>query len=305
MSELDEMRVFVTLVENNSSTKAAEKMGLANSAISRRMKDLETRLGVQLVQRTTRRMHLTEDGKFFYARCKRLLEDLHEAESMVSHSAKELSGKIKISTPLSFGVAHLAPAIAAFMHLHEKIEIELDMTDRRVDLVEEGFDLALRISQLDDSSLQARKLAPIKHLVCCSPAFLSRYGPFTEFEQLADVPALCYTNSKQPNRWIYKDQTGQSGFVKVVPKLSSTNGDALCEAAVAGIGVVCEPTFILHSALEKGLLVPLFAQVKWYDMSLYALYPQTRHLSSKVRALIDFLAERFGDQPYWDKCTKP
>ncbi len=302
MSELEEIKVFVNLVESQTAAQAAEKMGLANSAISRRLKSLESRLGAQLLQRTTRTMHLTEDGRRFYLRCKQLLDDWQEAQLEVSRSATQLTGEIRISTPLSFGVAHLAPAIAAFMHLHSDITIDLDMTDRRVDLVEEGFDLAIRIGELTDSTLIARKLAKIKHVVCCSESFLQQHGPFDQPELLKQVPSLCYSNLKTPDRWRYRDTTGTEHTIKVNPRMQSSNGDALKEAAISGLGVVCQPTFIVHQAIEQKLLVPILTDYQWYDMSMYAIYPNTRHLPRRVRALLDFLYQRFGQNPYWDSC---
>ncbi|WJG08560.1 LysR family transcriptional regulator [Aliiglaciecola sp. LCG003] len=302
MSKLDEMRVFVTLIETQSATRTAEKLGVANSAVSRRMKDLEQRLGVQLVKRTTRKMNITLDGELYFARCKQILDDLEEAERQVMRASGDLSGNIKIATPLSFGIGHLSSAIAAFMHLHEKVNIDLDMSDRRVDIVEEGFDLALRIGNLDDSSLRARKLSAVKHVVCCSPSLLKGFGPIQNPNDLKQLPALCYSNIKQPNRWRYTSKEGISGQVSVTPRLLSSNGDALRDAAIAGLGVVCEPTFICHTAIKQGLLVPVLTDYQWFDMNLYALYPQTRYLSARTRTLIDFLAKRFGDTPYWDSC---
>jgi DNA-binding transcriptional LysR family regulator len=302
MSELQEIRVFVKLVEANSSTKAADQMGVAISAISRRMKDLESRLGVQLVQRTTRRMNLTEDGKFFYQRCRRLLDDLDEATMEVSRSAKSLKGVIKLSTPLSFGVSHLSPVIAKFMQSHQQIEMSLDMTDRRVDLLEEGVDLAIRIGELDDSSLVARKLAPIRHVVCCSPSLLEKHGPIHQPSDLINIPALCYANLKTPSRWHYQDHEGKPGSLKMTPRMLSTNGDAIRDAAIAGVGVVCEPTFIIHKAIEQGQLIPVLENYIWHKMNLYAVYPNTRNLSTRVRTFIDYMVESFGDKPYWDDC---
>jgi DNA-binding transcriptional LysR family regulator len=302
MSELEEVRVFVCLVESQSASKAAEKMGLANSAISRRMKALEERLGVRLLQRTTRRMHLTDDGRHYYHRCRKLLDDWQDAEQEVMQSAESLSGSISISTPLSFGVSHLAPAIADFMLIHPQLVINLDLSDRRVDLVEEGYDLALRIGALEDSTLIARKLTGIRHAAYCSPEFLQKYGPFENPEDLEKVPALCYSNLKSPTRWPYRQDDGEEKIVKVDARMMSSNGEALREAAIKGLGVGCQPTFIVHKALESGALVSVLNDVVWYGMDLNVLYPQTRHMSRKVRVLIDFLVARFGTDPYWDRC---
>lgn len=302
MSKLEEMRIFVTLVEMGSSTKTANKLGLANSAISRRMKELESRLDVQLIQRTTRKMHVTEDGEIFYGQCKRILQDIDEAEALVSCAAHRLSGNIRIAAPLSFGVGHLSSAISAFMHQHPEVNIDIDMSDRRVDLIEEGFDLAIRIGKLDDSSLRARKLSPIRLMVCCSPSFIMQYGKIEHPDDLKALPALCYSNSKHPERWLYTAKSGEQGSVQVTPRMRSTNGDTLREAAIAGLGVVCEPTFITHNALRNKTLIPVLTDYEWFDMNMYAVFPETRYVSARVRALIDFLVSRFGDAPYWDDC---
>ena len=301
MSEFSQIKTFIALVENHSLSKTAEKMDIAVSAVSRRLKELESNLGVQLIQRTTRKMHLTEAGEKFYQRCGHLMDELEEAKQEASNSATTLSGTLKIAAPLSFGVAHLSPAISAFMHLHPQIKIDLDMSDRRIDLVEEGLDLAIRIGTLEDSSLMARKLASVRHVVCASPVFLNRYGTPKTPQDLADMPALCYGNLDQPDTWHYHDKESLPAKVKVPLRMRATNGDALVEAAVAGLGVLCEPSFIVHGAVERGVLMPVLTDYQWYAMNIYAVYPQTRHVPIRVRAFIDFLVSHFGDKPYWER----
>ncbi|WP_415901413.1 LysR family transcriptional regulator [Neptuniibacter sp. QD29_5] len=301
MNEFSQIKTFVALVESGSISKAAEKMDVAVSAVSRRLKELESSLGVQLIQRTTRKMHLTEVGERFYQRCGKLLDDFEEAKQEASNAATSLSGTLKIATPLSFGVAHLSPAIAAFMHLHPEVKIDLDMSDRRVDLVEEGIDLAIRIGTLEDSSLMARKLAVVRHVVCASPEFLTQYGTPNKPEDLAGMPALCYGNLSQPDIWYFRDQENNTGSIKVPLRMRSTNGDALVEAAVAGLGILCEPSFIVHGAVKRGVLTPVLTDYQWYAMNIYAVYPHTKHVPARVRAFIDFLASYFGDEPYWEQ----
>ena len=304
MSELDEIKVFVTLVECQTASRAAEKMGLANSAISRRMKALEERLGVQLIQRTTRTMHLTDDGQLFYQRCRKLLDDWQEAEQEVMQSAEDLTGTLMVSAPLSLGLSHLAPAITDFMLQHPYLKVNLDLSDRRVDLVEDGYDLAFRIGELGDSSLMARRITRIRHIVYCSPEFEQRYGPFTHPDDLSRAPGLGYSNLRHPGRWPYTDASGRTGEARVTPRMLSSNGEALRDAAAKGIGIGCQPTFILQQALTSGALKPVLTDYQWYGMNLYAIYPQTRHLSRKVRSLIDYLIGFFGDDPEWDACLK-
>ena len=300
MNELTQIKSFVALVESRSISKAAERMDIAVSAVSRRLKELESGLGVQIVQRTTRRMHITEAGEKFYRRCGRLLDDLEEAKREANNTATALSGTLKIATPLSFGVAHLSPAVAAFMHLHPQIKIELDMSDRRIDLVEEGLDLAIRIGALEDSSLMARKLASVRHVVCASPDFLNRHGIPSTPQDLSALPALCYGNLSQPDTWHYHDKDSKPGQVKVPMRMRANNGDALVEAAIAGLGVLCEPSFIVHGSVERGVLKPLLTDYQWNPMGIFAVYPQTKHMPTRVRAFIDFLVSSFGDTPYWE-----
>ncbi len=304
MSELEEVNVFVTLVECQSASRAAEKMGLANSAISRRMKALEERLGVQLIQRTTRTMHLTDDGQLYYQRCRKLLDDWHEAEQEVMQSAAELSGTLTVSAPLSLGLSHLAPAITDFMQDHPQLKVNLDLSDRRVDLVEDGYDLAFRIGALEDSSLMARLVTEIRHIVYCSPGFLDQYGPFNHPDDLRDAPGLGYSNLRHPGRWPYSGPDGEKGEGRVEPRMLSSNGEALRAASIKGIGIGCQPSFILHDAISAGQLVPVLTEYQWYGMNLYAIYPQTRHLSRRVRALIDYLVEYFQQDKNWNSGLK-
>jgi DNA-binding transcriptional LysR family regulator len=301
MDEFSQIKTFVSLVESHSLSKTGEKMNIAVSAVSRRLKELESKLGVQLIQRTTRKMHLTEAGEKFYQRCGRLLDELEEAKQEASNSATTLSGTLKIATPLSFGVTHLSPAIAAFMHLHPQIKIDLDMSDRRIDLVGEGLDLAIRIGTLEDSSLMARKLASVRHVVCASPDFFNRYGTPKTPQDLSNMPALCYGNLDQPDTWHYRNKDNLPAKVKVPLRMRATNGDALVEAAVAGLGILCEPSFIVHGAVKRGVLIPVLMDYQWYAMNIYAVYPQTKHVPARVRAFIDFLVSHFGDNPYWER----
>ena len=297
MSQIDEMRAFVALVESKSAQDAAEKLGVAPSAISRRMKLLEERLGVSLAARTTRATKLTEEGRVFYERCVSLLSDLEEAEREVTQGASELTGRLSVTAPVSFGVGYLAGALADFIALHPTLEVNLDLSDRKVDLLAEGFDVAFRIGTLEDSSLIARRIGSIEHVVYCAPRFLDIYGPLETPEDLKTKPALCYSNSKSPERWLYCDLEGFEAEVKVKAKVSASSGEALREMAKGGVGVGCMPKFIIAEALESGELVTVLNQYRWFGMNLYALYPQTRHLNQKTRALIDYVVERFGGEP--------
>jgi DNA-binding transcriptional LysR family regulator len=301
MDRFNDMQTFVRVVEAGSISGAADRMEIAKSAVSRRLAELEARLGVQLFRRTTRRMSLTDSGRGFYERCLRILEEVDEAELSVAQDHRELRGALRVALPLSFGLQHLAPAIQDFMRMHPAVEFDLDFNDRQVDLLREGFDVAIRIAQLADSSLMARRLVPIRHAVCASPDYLAAHGRPQRPEDLAKHVGLAYSNLAHPGVWSYHDRSGRAASVKIPVRLKANNGDFLLRAAVAGEGVIMHPTFYLHEAVGRGELVPLLTDYAWPEISAYALYPQTRHLSPRVRAFVDYLAERFAGTPPWDE----
>jgi DNA-binding transcriptional LysR family regulator len=302
MDRLEEMRTFVGVVEAGSITGAAERLGIAKSAVSRRLADLEERLSVQLFRRTTRRMNLTDTGQSFYERCLRILADVEEAELAVSQEHGNLRGRLRVAVPLSFGLNHLGPAIDTFLRTHPGIEFDLDLNDRQVDLLAEGFDLAVRIADLADSTLIARRLAPVRHVVCASPAYLAEHGTPRSPSELAEHDCLIYANASSPGLWPYADSDGREGSVQVRARLRANNGECLRQAAEDGHGIVLEPSFIVYRSIEEGKLLPILTDFQWPIIYAHAVYPRTRHLSRRVRAFVDFLAERFAGVPYWDRC---
>jgi len=295
------MRIFVSIVEAGSITAAAERLNLAKSAVSRGLAELEAHLGVALIQRTTRRLNLTDSGRAYYERCLGILADVAEAESAVSQSHAALKGHLKVALPLAFGLLHLAPLIQAFMTQHPDIRFELDFNDRQIDLMQEGFDLAVRIATLADSSLIARRLAPIRHVVAASPAYLARHGTPRAAAELARHDCLAYSNVSDPGLWRFRGPDGQPGQVRVPVRLAASSGEFLMLAAIAGEGLVMLPTFYVHDAFRSGQLVPLLADHRWPELAAYAVYPPTRHLSTRARAFVDFLAERLAGDPHWDR----
>ena len=300
MDRFADMHTFVTIVETGSLSSAAERLGLAKSAVSRRLADMENRLGAALVHRTTRRLSLTETGRAFHERAQRILADLDEAEQAVSQSHAALRGKLKVALPLGFGLLHLAPLINEFGTHHPELEFDLDFNDRQIDLMQEGFDLAIRIAQLADSSLIARKLATIRHLPCASPGYLARHGTPMKAGELEHHAGLGYSNLANPGLWQFVDPDGVPGSVQVPIRLRANNGDYLRLAAMAGQGIMLSPTFFLGDALNSGALVPLLTDHAWPELNAYAVYPPTRHLSQRVRALVDFLAERLASESPWE-----
>jgi DNA-binding transcriptional LysR family regulator len=301
MSSFDEMQSFVRVVDAGSITAAADQLGLAKSAVSRRLSELEQRLGTQLLTRTTRRMSLTDAGRSYYDRATAILADVADAEAEVSGAGRELAGRLRLAAPLSFGLLHLAPAITEFAGAYPGVEIDVDLNDRPVDLVGEGFDLAVRIAELDDSSLVARRLCRISHVLCASPAYWSEHGLPASPDDLARHRALRYSNSPR-QAWSYTAPDGRQGEIRVPTRLQANNGDFLRRAGAAGLGVLLQPTFIVYKAIETGELQPALTDYRWRQISAYAIYPATRHLPARVRKLIDFLADRFSDKPYWETC---
>lgn len=300
MDRLIHMQTFVRVVEAGSITRAADRMGVVKSVVSRRLADLEAHLGVELFHRTTRRLTPTDTGRSFYERCTRILADVDEAEQAVSREHGALQGRLRVAAPLTFGLRHLTPAITEFMTRHPGVVFELDFNDRQVDLLQEGFDLAVRIARLADSSLIARRIAPIRLVVCASPDYLAGHGMPRQPADLKRHVCLVYANSPEPCLWAYRGPEGD-GTVEVPAHLAANNGDFLAAAAVAGHGLVLEPTFVVYEEIHRGRLVPVLTEYDWSGISAYAVYPPTRHLSSRVRAFVDFLVARFAGVPYWDR----
>ncbi|BAZ94775.1 LysR family transcriptional regulator [Thiohalobacter sp. COW1] len=304
MDRFEALENFVRVVEAGSISGAAERRQVAKSAVSRRLTELEQHLGVQLFRRTTRRMDLTDTGRSLYERAVRLLADLQETELAVSSEHGALSGSLRVAAPLSFGLLHLTPAVNDFIRMHPEIRFDLDFNDRQVDILQESFDVAVRIAELPDSSLIARPIAPIRSVLAASPAYLDAHGSPASPQELALHRCLLYTHLPDPGLWRYRDPQGHPGEVRVSAALQANNGDFLHRAAVDGHGIVLQPLFICYRAIEAGQLVPLLIDHEWQGVHAYAVYPQTRHLSQRVRAFVDFLVERFAGEPYWEHCLK-
>jgi DNA-binding transcriptional LysR family regulator len=295
--KFEDVRTFVAVVQGRGFNAAARQLGFVKSAVSRRIRELEDRLGTRLLNRTTRTITLTESGTEFYARSLRLLADLQEAEDIASQGAHEAVGRLRISTPVSFTIHCLAPALKAFQEANPKLELELETNDRKIDLVGEGFDLALRISRLKDSSLVARRLAPIRHVVCASPAYWRERGRPKEPKDLRAHSGIAYSYVDSRSYWLFKGDES----VDVKSTLILSNGDAIREAAIAGCGVAYLPTFIIYRAVERGELVPVLTEYARPEITLNAIYPSNRNVPTKVRKFIDFCVEQFGEEPFWDQ----
>lgn len=301
MDRFDDMNTFIAVAEAGSFTAAADRLGIAKSAVSRRVSGLEARLGVQLMRRSTRRLSLTESGNRFYDLSLRLLADLDEVESAVAQEHGELRGRLRVALPLSFGIRHMHAPVCEFSRLHPHVDFDLDFNDRRVDLVEEGMDLAIRIGHLRDSSLIARKLFDARTVVIAGPGYLEEHGEPQTPAELGEHAGLTYSNLAEPDRWHYTDAAGQRKSVTVGRGMNASSGDFICMAATANRGVAIQPTFIAHEALREGSVVSILNDVEWPVTPGYVVYPPTRHLSYRVRAFIDFLVEHFSGTTPWDR----
>ena len=299
MNQIEDMQTFVRIVDAGSITKAAEQMNTVKSAVSRKLAELERRLGVTLLTRTTRSQSLTDSGKSYYQQSLRIIEDVTEVESSIQDEHCALVGRIKLAAPLSFGLLHLAPALREFNDIHPEIHFDLDFNDRKVEIVDEGFDLAIRITQLKDSSLIARKISHIQLVLAASPGYLQSHS---EIKQVNDFQnghvKLNYKNS--PELWNFKNADNKLVQVNIPSVLEANNGEYLCQAAVAGMGIIMTPDFITYKYIKSKQLIPILSdQLQPDKLNIYAIYPQTRHLSKRVRFLIDYLSVYFGDVPYW------
>ncbi|MCU7939957.1 MAG: LysR family transcriptional regulator [gamma proteobacterium symbiont of Bathyaustriella thionipta] len=300
MNRFENMENFIRVVEVGSISGAADRLGVAKSAVSRRLKELEEHLGVELFHRTTRRMNLTDTGRAFYHQCVRILEDTLEAELASAQVHGTLKGGLKIALPSTFGLMHMGPAINEFLQAHPQIEFDLDFNDREVDLMQEGFDLAIRIARLPDSSLIARRLAPIQSIMCASPSYLKKMGTPKTPDELLTHQCLVYSLLHDYEYWHLTDAEGKEFKTKIRPYLKATTGEFIRDAAVADQGIILVPSFIVYKEIERGELIPVLKEYKPLQIDAYAIYPQTRHLSQRVRTFVDFLVKRFEGTPYWD-----
>jgi DNA-binding transcriptional LysR family regulator len=301
---LGEMSIFSKVVAAGSLSAAAKELGLSTAVVSRRLASLESRLGVRLINRTTRSLHLTDEGGRYYEACARLLAEIEEADAEVAAGRAEPQGPLRVALPAAFGHLHVAPLIPRFAARYPNVQLALSLSDRNVNVIEEGFDLAVRIADLADSSLAARKLAPNRRVVCASPDYLRRNGTPQTPQDL--VGHNCLTTNDFSMTWDYKDPEGKAGAVRVSGRYACDNWEVLREWAIAGLGIALKSTWDVREQLEDGSLVVLLPGYTFAsDVAIYAVYPHRRFLPAKTRAFIEFLADSFGPEPYWDRPAAP
>jgi DNA-binding transcriptional LysR family regulator len=298
MNRFAELETFVAVVETGSLSAAATRLGIAVSAVSRRVGELETRLGVRLANRSTRGFAPTAQGQAYYERCVQLLADLADADASTGSAQAGATGLLRIAAPMTFGVQHLEPVLHDFAASREQMRFEVRLDDHRTDLVEDGYDLAVRIGELEDSRLVARKLFDVNVVIAASPAFWRRHGKPQQARDLAGLPALAHRPPSRERGWKY---TGRGGRVQVQSRYTANNGELLCQAAQRHLGMVCLPTFIVADAVHCGKLECVLRDHRWQQVSAWIVYPQGRPLPAYARDFIDYLLDTWTDPLPWDQ----
>lgn len=300
MDSLTDIAVFVQVVDTGSFTATAEKLGLSKSVVSKYVTRLEDRLGARLLNRTTRRLSLTEVGRAFYERSQQGLREIEEAEAEVSRLQGAPRGVLRLNSPMSFGILHIAPKLPDFLALYPDLSVDISLDDRRVDLVEEGFDLAIRIGELPDSSLVARRLGPCRHVVCGAPGYFKRHGVPRTPEDLRNHNAITFKYQDSPSEWHFVSPNGGVIRIPVSGSIQMNNSLGLREALLREVGLTLTPTFVVGADIKAGRLQVILSEYRALEVSIYAVYPQRRHLSPKVRAFVEFMGNRISDPPYWE-----
>ena len=295
--DLMDVLAFVRVVETGAFARAAERMGISKSILSRRVARLEEQLGARLLTRSAQGAQPTEVGQAYFERASNILAELEAAQEVVAEAVTQVAGPLRLSAPISFGVEHLAPALAEFAALHPRVELDISFEDRRVDLNAGGFDLAVRIGMLEDSALIARRIAPVRKFPVASPAYLARRGRPEHPRDLPGHDLMVYGNEqwrfRVGNRW---EQ------VRLQPRLRADNGEMLRAAAVAGLGICILPSFIAAPDIQRGGIEVLLKDYPMEESGLHVIMPPGRAVTARVRALVDFLVSRFGPEPAWDPC---
>ena len=299
MDKFQEMASFVAVVEAGSFVGAADATGLSKAAVSRHVAELEQRLGARLLHRTTRRLSLTDDGQLFFTRAKEMLAAIDEAESEIRSRSGEPSGLLRINAPLTFGILHLAPLWGRFAQLYPKVSLDIELSDRVVDLVEEGYDLAVRITNLPSSQLVSRQLASTRMVACASPEYLALHGTPKHPRELAQHEVISYSYWAARNEWTFTAPDDSPVVVRTHARIHANNGDTCRAAALHHQGIILQPDFLVADDLRRGDLVELLPAYRAMTLGIHAVYPSRKHLPIKTRRLVDFLVEAFA-LPGWN-----
>lgn len=300
MDKFHSMQIFARVVEAESYTEAAERLGISRSAVSKRIMQLETELGVRLLNRTTRRVTPSEAGLVYYDRCMRILGEAVEADNLVRRLHSDQVRQLTINAPVSFGIRHLGSAIAEFTSRHPELELSVSLSDRFTNLGEEGYDVAIRVAKQVEPGLIAERIAPVRVVLVASPGYLERYGMPAVPEDLARHSCLHYTYLASRDIWNFIGPDG-AHTLRVAGRITANNGDILMDAALNGLGIAHLPTFFVHQELRAGRLRIVMPNYKIPEISLFAVYPPNRQSTGMVGLLVEHLREHFGPEPYWDR----
>lgn len=304
----EDILAFLEVVKSGSFTAAAARLALSKSVISDRVRNLENALGVELLRRTTRSVTPTERGAELFETLSPLVQGVEEAVDAAAAKDGPITGRLRMTAPVSFGMAYLTPVISAFAQAHPELEIALDFDDRAVDIIGAGYDLAVRIGHLSDSALMARKLCDSDRVVCCSPAYAKRHGLPASVEDLSRHATIDYANTHASRLWRFEpaEPGGEVRVIETRSRIVANNGEAMRDMAIAGLGITVLPRFIVAEALRSGALIAVLQDTAPTCYAIYAVYPPTRHMPRKLRAMIDHLAAAFAGTPPWiAKLAKP
>lgn len=299
MDTIDGMRTYVAVVSEGSFSRAAERLNMSPQLVSKYVAQLESRLGARLINRSTRRLSVTEVGQAYYERCRDVLADIDEMENAVGDATAAARGTLRINAPMTFGTMHLSAAIAEYQRGQPEVTVDLTLDDRVVDIVSEGYDVAIRIGRLRESSLVARKLAPVRLVVCGAPDYLAKRGVPAKPQDLEDHDCLMYSLSSAPDHWQFR-KGNVTHDIHVTGSFTANNGDAVRLAALAGRGLALQPTFIVGNDIREGRLQLVLQDYEVEPMGVYAVYAHRKYLSGKVRSFVDYLGSCFGSPPYWE-----
>jgi DNA-binding transcriptional LysR family regulator len=295
MDKFQEITTFTAVVDAGSFVKAADRLGMSKAAVSRHLVDLETRLGIRLLHRTTRKLSLTEEGELFYGRCKEILETLESAENEITSHTEDVSGQIRINAPFSFGIRKLAPLWGIFHQKYPKVTLDVVLSDRLVDVVDEGYDIAIRIAALTNSTMVSKKLTTTRIILCASPTYLKEHGTPKKPADLMNHQVINYSYWAGKEEWSFDGPNGKES-VHIKPFMQTNNGDTCLSVALANQGIVLQPSFIVGDAIRVGDLIEIMPKYKSIELGIYAIFPTRKHIAPKVRILIDFLVNYFSEK---------
>jgi DNA-binding transcriptional LysR family regulator len=301
LDRLTSMAVFVAAAEDGSLSSAARRFGLSASMAGKHVSSIEADLGVRLMQRSTRKLHLTDVGRAYYGRCKRILEEYEDANREAGDAQHSVHGVLRVAAPITFGAMHLGEVVASYLEQHPRVGVEIMLNDRYVDLLAEGVDVAIRIGRLLDSDLVARRLAPCRMVICAAPGFLERHGVPRTVEDLRRAPRLAFSEAISAGDWTLTDPVGQTHVIDGPIRMAANNTQMLLAAALAGGGVTYGPSFVFGEAIAAGDLIALLPDHHATELTIHAVYPTKRHVSLKLRSFVEHLISSFGGTPPWDR----